>query len=159
MSELLERLKVGLAKAQQKQAEVLKQFQAVQAEYQAATQEVVGYQKVLENETRIEQQNSTLSEMAKDAVKMTDGIEREAHPPEQINKTQIIRDALGQRHGMNPTDVWNAVRGQIKGRTYVYSVLKRLKDRKQVIERRGKYYLPATAKAEGENEHMTTPIQ
>jgi hypothetical protein len=157
MSELLERLKAGLASAQKRQAEVLKQFQAVQAEYNAVTQEVTGYQKVLENETRIEQQQATLRDLARETVKQLDGIEPEPTP--EVNKTQVIREALGQHPGMTPADTWKAVRGQIRSRNYVYSVLKRLKDRKQIIERRGKYYLPATPKTEEESGHPTAPIQ
>ena len=158
MNVLLERLKTGLVAAQKKQAEVLKQFQAVQAEYNAATQEVLGYQKVLENETRIEEQQATLAGMAKDGVKALEGIGEES-TASIPNKTQLIREALEQNPGMTPADTWKAVRGKIKSRNYVYSVLKRLKDRKQLIERRGKYYLPATPKTEEGNETPTTPIQ
>ncbi len=161
MSELLERLKAGLVNAQKRQAEVLKQFQAVQAEYNAATQEVVGYQKVLENETRIEEQNASFRARADIAVKTLDGIkpepesESDSDSESALNKTQLIRDSLSANRGMTPADTWKVVRGQIKSRNYVYSVLKRLKDRKQIIERRGKYYLPTPKPEEGEH----SPIQ
>jgi hypothetical protein len=47
------------------------------------------------------------------------------------------------------------VKTRIGRRTYVYSVLKRLKDRKQIIERRGKYYLPEAPKVVEVNEQTT----
>ena len=107
MSELLERLKAGLVNAQKRQAEVLKQFQAVQAEYNAATQEVVGYQKVLENQTRIEEQNASFRARADIAVKTLDGIkpepesESDSDSESALNKTQLIRDSLSANRGID----------------------------------------------------------
>lgn len=66
-----------------------------------------------------------------------------------VNKTEIIRDLLRQHaNGMTPGDVWRAVKSQIPRRNYVYAVLGRLKDRDQVMVRRGKYYFKILAKPE-----------
>jgi hypothetical protein len=64
------------------------------------------------------------------------------------NKTNLIRESL-QRHpaGMKPVEVWKEVRDQV-ARPYVYSVLSRMKEKKQVIVRRGKYFLQITEKSE-----------
>ena len=63
-------------------------------------------------------------------------------PPAAINKTQLIRNILQQNPGgMKPVAVWLQVKDQVD-RPYVYSVLSRMKEKKQVIERKGKYFLP-----------------
>jgi hypothetical protein len=145
MSELIERLKIGLAEAQTRHAEVTKRHQAITAEWQLSNAEVNGYQKVLELETRRElQKAATAPQMEGPATRANQEAEQES------NKTQVVRDALALHPGLTPAQVWGAVKNQISRRTYVYSVLKRLKDRKQIIERRGKYYLPEVPKmAEG----------
>jgi hypothetical protein len=69
-----------------------------------------------------------------------------------VNKTNLIRDVLRQHpNGITPVEVWREVKGHIE-RNYVYSVLKRLKDSKQVSERRGKYYLQVMPKSEEDKE-------
>lgn len=76
------------------------------------------------------------------------------------NKTKLIRDALMQRAGgVTPKELWELVRAQIKHRPYVYSVLKRLSDRKEVVKRRGKYFFvqPPEDKTVGPNGGETTP--
>lgn len=76
---------------------------------------------------------------------------------EIVNKTQVVRDVLASHpSGLTPAQVWGAVKGKIGRRTYVYSILKRLKDRKQVVEKRGKYTLPPMPKIEEGSEQPTT---
>jgi putative SOS response-associated peptidase YedK len=71
---------------------------------------------------------------------------------ETLSKTDLIRNVLKQHpNGIVPVDLWREVKDQVD-RNYVYSVLKRLKDSKQVAERRGKYYLQVTATAGDEDE-------
>lgn len=147
MSELIDRLKIGLAEAQARHAEVTKRHQAVTAEWQAVNAEVNGYQKVIELETRRE------LEKAASAPQMQGPVSQAKQQAEQdSNKTQIVRDALALHPGLTPAQVWGAVKNQISRRPYVYSVLKRLKDRKQIVERRGKYYLPEPPKTVEANE-------
>ncbi len=60
----------------------------------------------------------------------------------------MIRSVLRQHpNGITPAEIWREVKDNV-GRAYVYSVLKRLKDRKQVTERRGKYFLQIITKPE-----------
>lgn len=57
------------------------------------------------------------------------------------NKTEAVRSLLRQHPtGMTPAEMWEGLKAQISNRVYLYSVLKRLKDRGQVREKRGKYY-------------------
>jgi hypothetical protein len=70
------------------------------------------------------------------------------------NKTDTVRDLL-RRHpaGMSAVDIWAEVRSDFKHRPYLYSVLKRLRDREEIIKRRGKYCLKLIPKAEEAQEH------
>jgi len=67
----------------------------------------------------------------------------------EVNKTEIVRDVLRRNPtGITPAQIWMVVRDRVD-RPYVYSVLKRLKDNRQVTERRGKYYLVVQKAEEG----------
>jgi hypothetical protein len=67
---------------------------------------------------------------------------------DQVNKTDLIRDVLRQNpNGIKPAEVWKQIKDQV-ARAYVYSVLSRLKEKKHVSERRGKYYLQVIPKEE-----------
>jgi hypothetical protein len=151
MSQMIDRLKEGLAEVQKRQVEIGKRFNVVQGEWAAVNAELNGYVKVIELETKRELEKSaslppvegpsTLAEQQKD---------------QDANQTQLVREALANHPGgLTPAQVWGAVKGKVTRRTYVYSVLKRLKDRKQVIEKRGKYCLPATPKIEEATEQAT----
>ena len=150
MSDLIDRLKIGLAEAQARHAEITKKFQMAQAEWQAANAEVNGYQKVIELETRKELEKAATAPQMEGPVSQA-----EQQAEQDSNKTQIVRDALALHPGLTPAQVWGAVKNQISRRPYVYSVLKRLKDRKQIIEKRGKYYLPTPPKIEEGTEPTT----
>jgi hypothetical protein len=67
-----------------------------------------------------------------------------------LNKTDMVRDLLRQHPaGMTATEIWAEVSGQFKYRPYLYSVLKRLKDRDEITKRRtGKYCLKLATKIE-----------
>jgi len=61
---------------------------------------------------------------------------------ESINKTEIIRTLLRQNPtGLTPPQIWSQVSSQFKHRPYMYSVLKRLKDRDEISFRRNKYMI------------------
>jgi hypothetical protein len=75
-------------------------------------------------------QNSTASQSSTDDNK-SDG-----------NKTQAVRDLLRQHPtGMTPGEIWKALETKVSNRAYLYSVLKRLRDKGDAREKRGKYYL------------------
>jgi hypothetical protein len=68
---------------------------------------------------------------------------------QEVNKTEAIRELLRQHPaGLTPADLWKNVKDKISHRPYLYSVLKRLKDRDEVTIRRGKYLLKSTPKVE-----------
>lgn len=147
MSELIDRLREGLGEAQKRQAEVAKRLQSVQGEWASACAEVNGYVKVIELETRREMEKAATETPAENSS-VAQSNESSENDGDTVNKTQVVRDALEAHPGLTPAQLWGAVKTSIPKRTYVYSVLKRLKDRKQVIEKRGKYYLPPNQKTE-----------
>jgi hypothetical protein len=73
----------------------------------------------------------------------------------EINKTEAVRVLLRQHpNGMTPAEMWKHLRPQMSNRVYLYSVLKRLKDRGDVRERRGKYYFNLKLE-ENQNQNQT----
>lgn len=150
MSEMIDRLKIGLAEVQARHVEVTKRFQAAQAEWQLVNAEVTGYQKVIELETRRELEKAAVAPQVQGPASKA-----EQQADQDSNKTQLVREALALHPGLTPAQVWGAVKTRIGRRTYVYSILKRLKDRKQIVERRGKYYLPEAPKVLEVNEQTT----
>jgi hypothetical protein len=74
-----------------------------------------------------------------------------------INKTQAVRDLLRQHpNGISPVDIWKALGTQLSNRAYLYSVLKRLRDKGDAKEKRGKYYF--AIKAEEAQEPEMHPV-
>jgi hypothetical protein len=68
---------------------------------------------------------------------------------ESLNKTDTVRDLLRQHpNGMSAIEIWKEVSADFKHRPYLYSVLKRLRDRDEVIMRRKKYCLKFAPKVE-----------
>jgi len=146
MNEFLETLKSRMVEAQRRLQETTLKLQTAQAEHSAANAEALSWQKAVEVETK-----RTIA---------FDGAGRELLPlrpiqqvateaePTSNNQTAMIRQMLQQHAtGMTPTEIWNAAKGQMKRRSYLYAVLQRLKDREQVTVRRGKYYFrPEEAK-------------
>jgi hypothetical protein len=79
--------------------------------------------------------------------------------PPDLNKTEMIRDILRRNpSGMTPAEVWKGLNRQVD-RAYVYSVLKRLKDRDQVSYRRKKYSLKAGLAPKAEHGHAPATLQ
>ena len=59
---------------------------------------------------------------------------------ESPKQTEIVRDALRLHPtGMTPADIWEKHKKEISSRPYLYSILKRLRDKDEVALRRGKY--------------------
>jgi hypothetical protein len=174
MSEYLERLKIDLADSQKRLADVQQKMQAFQAVFQTAHADVQSYQRIIDVVSRreaIEEQQAleaqtgnvlkvleTVSAVASAAIAVGKSLESppppEAKATEEINKTDLIREAIRQHPGASPADLWDTVKEQVS-RTYLYSVLKRLKENDEVIVRRKKYYFKAVAKPEETGDKTT----
>jgi hypothetical protein len=74
---------------------------------------------------------------------------------EALNKTDIVRNLLKQHPaGMSAVAIWEEVGTQFNHRPYLYSVLKRLRDRQEIVKRRNRYSLATIARAEGDKEQQ-----
>jgi len=181
MVTFLEELRTRFQDAQRRLQLASQKLQIAQAEHQSAVQEFASYQKIIEVETRKLQQTQATNQAVAPQIppqpqpKPTEQspipastptnpnrifipkIEAAADVPSGTNKTEAVRELL-RRHpaGMTPAEVWNALKNDIAKRDYVYSILKRLKDAEQAIERRGKYYFRVEPKQEEEAKNQAT---
>lgn len=164
MAAILEELKLRLAEAQKRLAETTQAFQTAQQSQQAAQMEFNIWTGAVQAELRKEQllneaakqnqlplPNAKLEPVepvkAEQQVALAERLEAARNragldSSEPVNQTETVRELL-RRHpgGMTPTDIWREVGGQFKYRAYLYSVLKRLRDRDEVVKRRNKYAL------------------
>jgi hypothetical protein len=148
MSEFLETLKTRMAEAQKRFNESQQKLQVAQLEHQTAAQEFSSWQKAVEVEARREAAIPAGAEGPLPiATRTTVVLEPSTTEP---NKTQMIRELLRDHPaGMTPGEVWRAVKNSFPHRAYVYSVLKRLTEREQIIgPRRGKYFFRVPSKPE-----------
>jgi hypothetical protein len=168
----LEEIKTRLDDATKRLTEASQALQMAQHRHQSLAAEVGSYQKIMEVEARrlhflqLEKQqpqghhehNSSRTISATTVAAAIAGlVEPPRSEPENgasdVSKTELIRLLIEQHPtGINPAQLWTALKGQVTHRQYIYSVLKRLKDRKQVTERRGKYFIQAAPKPESEKE-------
>jgi hypothetical protein len=148
MSEFLETLKARLADAQSRMAPVQAALLRAQQDHVQLAQEVNSWANAVNAETRREQQetaertNGTANNLiARESMPNTVLILENGEIVTEINKTRLIRDILQQNPGgLRPVTIWQKLQDQVP-RAYVYSVLSRMKQKKQVRELRGKYYL------------------
>lgn len=141
--DFLEELIVRHQESQKKMGEAQKAMQEAQARFQSVAQEhnsllhLINLERALRAKASEGQQEIFPKESKPEVV---------AIPPE--NQTDVVR-ALIKQHpdGIRPTDMWKTLRTQIKHRAYFYSILKRLRDRDEVIFRRGRYLLKITPKS------------
>ncbi len=159
MPSILEALKERLAEATKNYNEATVKFQLAQAAHQQAGMELNIWRGAVEAEARAEQARV---EAAKAAQPTLAGIEpqststgvNEANVDEaslratssdatvSTNKTEMVRTLLRQNPaGLTAPQIWQHVTSEFKHRPYMYSVLKRLKDRDEVTFRRNKYFL------------------
>jgi hypothetical protein len=161
MSDFLNKLRIEFDGAKERFLEAQKKFtgaqaesqaatqrlQAAQTEFQLAAQEFNSYQTLVNLWTRKEQE---LTVKASDTLVVSDALASTVEsastsatsPSPEINKTEMVRELLRQHPtGITPSDIWTKMDKQMKNRAYLYSVLKRLKDRGDARERRGKYFL------------------
>jgi hypothetical protein len=171
MSDFLDNLKSGMQEAQQKFAVTQQKFVAIQAEHQAITQrlaiaqtdlhadtiEFQAFQTLVSTQTRKEQvatgTPTTVIEVhpVSAAALPVNSRAVESATPQQSstgesktdgNKTQAVRDLLRQHPtGMTPSEIWGQLERKLSNRAYLYAVLKRLRDKGDAKERRGKYFL------------------
>jgi len=155
MSQFLETLRAKLADAIKRFQTAQQNLIAAQAENQALAQEVGSLQYLIQAEMRNDP--SAGSDSTTVAVESNLGTSQPSttQMPE-TNKTAMIRELL-RRHptGITPVDIWKELGTQMKHRAYIYSVLKRLKDRGEVMERRGKYCLRILPKPEEAKQQTT----
>jgi len=161
MTKIIEELQARVADSKLRLDLATKAFQMYQGSFQQAQQDHSIWTNALQAEMRDEQRRAALAteiqlplpteqpqpkpERENYANAVLDTVEEMS---EQFNKTDAVRDLL-RRHptGMTAVDIWNEVREEFKHRPYLYSVLKRLRDREEIIKRRNKYCLKLIPKA------------
>ncbi|MGB8682318.1 MAG: hypothetical protein WCD12_05490 [Candidatus Binatus sp.] len=169
MDDFLTNLKIRAADAQKRFLEAQRKLQIAQTEFQAAAQEHTNYQGVIMAENRKINGLAVPTPISVPQVRtvMVNPNARQvqfipAHEPappspapetasakSEINKTEMVRELLRQHSaGMTPDEVWRALRSQLDNHAYIYSVLKRLKERDEVRKSRGKYYFKHHPQAE-----------
>jgi len=157
----LEEIQKRLAEVQTRANEVTRRLGQVQAEHQSVMQELGSYQKIAQVEAlrlQREQQQSLIPGAAgapptvqtqPQPQSVTAPVLAESPTNDDGNKTEAIREFLRQHPaGMTPAQLWQQMKNRVAHRQYIYGVLKRLKDQKQVTERRGKYYFQPVPKSE-----------
>jgi hypothetical protein len=159
MDTFLETLKLRHTESQRRMQIAQQKLTAAQAEYQAASQEFGAWNFALATENHraeLAKTNGATWIEGNHAKQITNQpAEPPVEPPpiatktDTNNKTELVRTFLQQHPtGVTPSDLWTALKSQLGYRAYVYSVLKRLKDKDEVHERRGKYYFKHRAEEE-----------
>jgi hypothetical protein len=167
LKERLETAKSRLALAQQRHQAASAELNAATAEYNvwgAAVSIEANEQERLAADAREKQM--PLPEMpiqsrpviARATLTITapivEGQGESASAPNSVNKTDLVRELLGHRRmAMTPDEIWKALEGQIASRAYLYSILKRLRDKDEIRKWRNRYSLkpkPVEVKAETE---------
>jgi hypothetical protein len=170
MSKILEELQVRVTDSKSRLDTATKLFQQAQVVFQQAQQDHNVWSAAFLAEQRDEQRRDAAA-TAKQLPLPTEHVQPKpptwaeenvsdlaAEPTEGFNKTDTVR-ALLRRHptGMTAVDIWNEVSDDFKHRPYLYSVLKRLRDREEIVKRRNKYCLKLTPKTE--EAHEQTVVQ
>ena len=176
VSEFLEIVRARWGDATKRLQSATLRLQQAQAEHQAAAQEAHSWQTILQSEERREAAQrvatanplgteppagNTIQQQPSAQTPPTVPLSVVSNAPAEsdLNKSELIRQALRSHPGgLKPAEVWHKLKDQIPNRSYIYSVLGRLKERDQVLIKRGKYTLRiVTPKGEEGKEHL--PIQ
>lgn len=167
MTNFLEELKIRHADAQKRLQAVQQEMQAMQARFQAVAQEFNSLQLLLSVELAKQKSLASDAETGQATTPKTITVVASASgsapqvtsgqttPPvaSEINKTDMIRELLRQYPGgITPKELWKQVQTRMTHRAYLYSVLKRLKDKGEVMIKRGKYIAKIMPKPEEERE-------
>ncbi|MHB8540070.1 MAG: hypothetical protein ACYDCD_03895 [Candidatus Acidiferrales bacterium] len=158
MSEFLEHLKARHAESQKRFLAKQAQLNSVNQEFQVVAQEFNAWQTLLNLETRKEQMAAVA--LTAPTVSPASAPSSPAATSPEVNKTEIVRELLRQHaSGMTPSEIWKQeqIKTQFPHRAYLYSVLKRLKDRGDITEKRGKYCFKFSTKPE--ELQGGTPVQ
>lgn len=150
MNEFIEKLKVRQQDAQRRMQAAQQQLAVAQAAFQAASQEFNSWNYAVAVEMQKAQQEAAAAQHAGTAAEQHQPVTESAsinNMPE-VNKTELVRAVLRQHaNGITPVEIAKELKNQVDS-AYIYSVLKRLKDRKQVTKKRGKYCLQQHQSAE-----------
>jgi hypothetical protein len=164
MTKILDELQARVADSKVRLDAATKTFQIAQAAFQQAQQDHSIWTSAWQAEVREVQRQAAIAiekqlplptnsepEIEDFVDDIIDAVEDGSG---STNKTDTVRDLL-RRHpaGMSAIDIWAEVRSDFKHRPYLYSVLKRLRDREEIIKRRGKYCLKLIPKAEEAQDH------
>jgi hypothetical protein len=160
MSEFLENLKARHAESQKRFLAKQAQVNTMNQEFQVVAQEFNAWQTLLNLETRKEQAGEAPPIVVQSTGQITTGANSATGPATpsrstDVNKTEIVRELLRQNSsGMTPGEIWKQaqIKAQFRHRPYLYSVLKRLKDRGDITEKRGKYVFKFSARPDDSKE-------
>jgi hypothetical protein len=152
---LLAELQLRWEAARKRHAEAYQVFQKAQAEVQAAAAETQTWQNAVQFEQKEIDKAAALKQAeqpplplnthsANDDATHVVIVEPQAEKQgPEINKTELVREAICRTgHGVTADEVWRLTGDQILDRPYMYSILKRLRDKGAVAFRRKKYYPP-----------------
>jgi hypothetical protein len=168
MPSIQDELKARLSEAQNRMTENAQKLQQVQQEFSSAQIDYNVWRAALEAETRkaqdlnnaptVDQPTSTGIATSPAPSLIIESLKNEndeentepSSASESMNKTEIIRGLLRQNPGgLTPPQIWSCVSAQFKHRPYMYSVLKRLKDRDEISFRRNKYVYRQVSESSG----------
>lgn len=160
MSEFLEQLKVRMVEAQRRHQLASQKLQIAQQEHATASQDFVSWQNTVRVETLREQQEIAANQGAVTPQQALPTPPQPSVNREELSKTDMIRQLLRQHpEGIRPTELWKQLANQLKHRAYLYSVLKRLKEKQEVCERRGKYFSKVVPRIEEDEEKVHATVQ
>ncbi|SRR5579875_2110294 len=147
----LEDLKTRLAIAHKALADATQQLQIAQQAHQKAMSDYNIFSAAVGILSREEEEKKAAAQEKQIPIALTVSVSDSASPTDAVttqisetapNKTELVRELLRQHiGGMTPSEIWKELKGQFVHRPYLYSVLKRLRDREEVTFRRNKYAL------------------
>ena len=149
MSAYLDSLKSDLSEAQKRFQEYQLEMQRVQQLFQAAHADLQALQRIVDKQTLKEQGPHKPETIQVGGAVQVAAVPHlnDSDPVPDIQKTELIRETLRQHSGMTPGELYNVVKSHV-ARPYMYSVLKRLRDKEEVVVRRKKYHIKPTPKTE-----------
>lgn len=169
MNEFLEILKVRHAECQKRFLAKQAAVNAANTEFQAVAQEFNSIQTLMNLEMRKEQIESAANVQSPTSSASSSAVAPQLStsvpvimPPHhgvgssgELNKTEMVRELLRQHaSGMTPRELWKdgQIKAQFPHRAYLYSILKRLKDKGDITEKRGKYRFKFSPKLEEDKQ-------
>jgi len=156
MSTILDSLKERLELAKARLLTAQERYQAAGAELQSATNDYNIWSAAINVEMREEEKRLAVSHEKQISTNLA---ESESHPIDVssitiednsespsagngVSKTDLVREML-RKHaaGITAAGLWTELQDRISSRAYLYSILKRLRDKDEVFIRRKKYLL------------------